>query len=187
MAEAPAADRPTVISLTIITPSLTLNIYVQPFQRSRRINLGFVPTSILPQPTGYGLHPIKAGYNKNMLKYKQTIGGLFQLVDGAWVFIGTGYSGNGAGLNAHAHENEANVGPVPCGLWSLGHPYKDDHRGENCFRLVAQTYFGTRNGFLIHGDNEKLDHSASDGCIILGPAIRLKLVEIKPMYLLVEA
>jgi hypothetical protein len=35
----------------------------------------------------------------------------------------------------------------------------------------GQNMFG-RDAFLIHGDNSKHDNSASEGCIILGPAIR---------------
>jgi hypothetical protein len=29
-----------------------------------------------------------------------------------------------------------------------------------------------RNGFLIHGDNTRADHSASDGCIVLNRTAR---------------
>ncbi len=35
----------------------------------------------------------------------------------------------------------------------------------------GQNMFG-RDAFLIHGDNSKHDNSVSEGCIILGPAIR---------------
>lgn len=122
-----------------------------------------------------------------MLKYKQSTGSLFQFVDGAWVIIGSGYSGHGEGLNSHAHETIAMVGPIPCGLWSVSRPYDDPHRGNPAFRLVPLTYFGPRNGFLIHADNSKKDNSASEGCIILSPETRQKIVDAKVMYLLVEA
>ena len=122
-----------------------------------------------------------------MLKYIQSTGQLFQLVDGKWTLIGVGYAGNGDGLNNHAKEDVVNHGPIPCGLWGVSFPFKDDHRGDNCFRLTPITYLGGRKGFLIHADNSMNNNSASEGCIIMGPSIRLKLVELKPQYLLVEA
>lgn len=36
-----------------------------------------------------------------------------------------------------------------------------------------------RSGFLIHGDNSKGDHSASEGCIILGPKVREEIAKCK--------
>jgi lipoprotein-anchoring transpeptidase ErfK/SrfK len=31
---------------------------------------------------------------------------------------------------------------------------------------------GRDGGFMVHGDNEHLNHTASDGCIILSHALR---------------
>jgi hypothetical protein len=88
--------------------------------------------------------------------------------------VGTGYSGHGAGRNNPAEENVKNVGPIPKGEYTIGPAYTDPVRGPIVMRLTpsgGQNMFG-RDGFLIHGDNSKMDGSASDGCIILGPTIR---------------
>ncbi len=42
-----------------------------------------------------------------------------------------------------------------------------------------------RSAFLIHGDNAKKDKSASEGCIILGPALRQQIAESKIKRLVV--
>lgn len=122
-----------------------------------------------------------------MLKYLQSTGQLFHLEDGKWVLIGVGYSGHGEGLNCHAQENTPNVGPVPCGLWGVGDPFKHPTKGELVFRLTALTYVGPRNGFLLHGDNAAMNHTASDGCTVFSHDIRQKIADLKPKYLLVEA
>lgn len=122
-----------------------------------------------------------------MFKYKQTTGELSQLVDGAWVSLGHGYSGNGVGLNTHSDEAVPNVGPCPSALWAISYPYDHPSKGPLCFRLTPLTYRGTRNAFMIHGDNAQLNHTASDGCIILAHDLRQKLADTKAQYLLVEA
>lgn len=147
-----------------------------------------MPTSILAQPRGYGLHPINASYNKNMLKYTQKTGRLYRFVGGSWNEIGVGYSGNGAGLNNHSLEDTPNVGPCPVGLWSLGFPFQHATKGPNCFRLTPLTYRGPRFGFMMHGDNKTPEpNDASDGCIVMGPTIRQSIADPKEDYLLVEA
>lgn len=90
-------------------------------------------------------------------------------------FIGTGYSGSGPYRNDPASVAIHNLGPIPAGDWRLSPSYDDPHRGKNCFRLSPDpgtNVFG-RSGFLIHGDN--ITHTASEGCIILGPSIRQEI------------
>jgi hypothetical protein len=87
---------------------------------------------------------------------------------------GVGYSGNGLGLDNPGMQDIADVGPIPQGLWSIGKPFTDPEKGPIVMALTADpatTLFG-RSGFLIHGDNEKMDHTASKGCIILSHDIR---------------
>lgn len=128
-----------------------------------------------------------------MLRYSQKTGTLFQYVvgEGGWTWekIGAGYSGHGEGLNNPSKESVPDVGPIPCGIWSLSFPFEDPHKGPVCFRLTPLTYRGPRTGFLIHGDNPKGDHSASEGCIILDHVTREKIAASKPKeeYLIVEA
>ncbi len=35
-----------------------------------------------------------------------------------------------------------------------------------------------RGGFLIHGDNAAANFTASDGCIVAGPAIRQQIADL---------
>lgn len=93
------------------------------------------------------------------------------------VIVGTGYSGFGDGVNNPEMEADADVGPIPRGSWKIV-AWHDDYedKGPCVAQLspVDQDAYG-RSGFLIHGDNEAMDRTASHGCIILGPAIREKL------------
>jgi hypothetical protein len=89
--------------------------------------------------------------------------------------LGDGYSGNGAGLNNPAMENDPDVGPIPRGSWTIN-PFFDDPDGKG--PVVAHLTpadstetFG-RAGFMIHGDNSALNHSASEGCIVAPRFIR---------------
>lgn len=88
-------------------------------------------------------------------------------------FAGRGYSGHGAGLNSHAMEAVHGVGPIPVGHWKIGAAYNDPHLGPCVMHLdpVGHDAHG-RSLFRIHGDNAEANHTASDGCIILGPALR---------------
>lgn len=107
--------------------------------------------------------------------YAQSTGEMLQ--DGA--VIGTGYSGNGAGLNNPDAQDQHDVGPVPQGSYTIGPAVSPpDHLGPLALPLIpdpGNTMFG-RNAFFIHGDNAAQNHTASDGCIILSPAIRQRVV-----------
>ena len=80
----------------------------------------------------------------------------------------------GVGLNNPALQDVANVGPLPQGSYRIGAPYTDPTRGPLVMHLVpaaANLMFG-RAGFLIHGDNAQLNHTASEGCIVLARTFR---------------
>lgn len=104
-----------------------------------------------------------------MWTYRQKTGALAH--DGR--AIGTGYSGHGAGLDKPAMEDVHSVGPLPRGRWRIG-PWHDHPRLGPC--VAALTPVGHdahgRSAFFIHGDNRAANHTASDGCIVLAPAIR---------------
>ena len=107
--------------------------------------------------------------------YKQASGEIDR--DGA--VVGTGYSGHGAGLNNPAMQQDQNVGPIPQGTYTIGPPHDPpDHLGPMALPLthVSGDIFG-RSAFFIHGDNAAGNHSASDGCIILGPTIRRQIID----------
>lgn len=106
--------------------------------------------------------------------YVQATGRL--LHDGA--LAGICYSGHGLGLDNPAMEAVHGVGPIPAGEWIIGPP-KDppDHLGPVAMPLTpapGNTAHG-RSAFFMHGDNAEANHTASDGCIVAGPAIRRRV------------
>jgi hypothetical protein len=103
--------------------------------------------------------------------YSQTSGAL---TDPNGNELGRGYSGNGPAMNSPAAQNVLGHGPCPQGLYAIGQFYTDPTKGPIVAHLMpdaANTMFG-RSGFMIHGDNPQMDHTASDGCIILAHDLR---------------
>lgn len=103
--------------------------------------------------------------------YKQSTGEMMA-PDGN--LIGTGYSGKGIGCNNAEMQDVPNVGPIPAGTYTIGEAYHDPEKGPCVMRLIpdpSNEMFG-RDGFLCHGDNPAANHTASEGCIIQGPAAR---------------
>jgi hypothetical protein len=106
------------------------------------------------------------------------------------LLIGTGYSGNTWGINNHAAQFQIGVGPIPVGLYTIGAPHTPvDHLGPDALPLWPDPMndMEGRSGFFIHGDNQHANHSASNGCIILGPAIRARLRDSPDKHLRVVA
>jgi hypothetical protein len=108
-----------------------------------------------------------------MWVYAQSTGRLSRNGD----FEGSGYSGHGQGLNAPDMEAEHGVGPIPRGRWKITE--WDTQHGAlgpvvGILEPVGHTAHG-RTLFRIHGDNAEQDHTASDGCIILGRVLREKM------------
>jgi hypothetical protein len=103
--------------------------------------------------------------------------------------IGTGYSGNGMGLNNPTQQNDPDVGPIPQGTYTIGAAFTDPEKGPIVMHLVpapGNQMFG-RDGFLIHGDNQAMNHTASHGCIILGHPIRGDISQSGDRTLIVTA
>jgi hypothetical protein len=126
-----------------------------------------------------------------MWQYEQSTGRLTK--DG--VYIDTGYSGHGVGLNNPEDEALRNIGPIPCGKYTIGAPRVPvDHlgpfampltgmsqmqvdpgeAGKAVFASLAMQMFG-RSGFLIHGDSPLMNHTASDGCLIFQRSTRVMI------------
>jgi hypothetical protein len=104
-------------------------------------------------------------------RYSQSTGSL--LHNGA--LLGTGYSGHGAGLNNPSMQNVHATGPLPQGLYIIRPPSTlDPHLGP--LAMPLEPYNGNtmflRGDFFIHGDNAAMNHTASDGCIIMAHEIR---------------
>jgi hypothetical protein len=102
--------------------------------------------------------------------YEQTTGRFSR--DGE--LIGIGYSGHAEGLNNPAEEQVVGVGPIPAGDWTIGPAHSDGKLGPVVMNLDPAAPFDAygRSLFRIHGDNDLLNHSGSDGCIVLGPTYR---------------
>jgi hypothetical protein len=117
--------------------------------------------------------------------YKITSGALLNQNN---IQVGLGYSGHGMGLNNPAMTNAPDVGPLPVGTYTIGRPMEDDHVGIFALPLTpdpSNQMFG-RSAFFIHGDNPALNHTASDGCIILARAIRNDIANTADDTLIVE-
>lgn len=88
--------------------------------------------------------------------------------------VGHGYSGHSEGLNNPSMCNVRDVGPLPQGTYTIGQAHDSEHVGKFALPLApdsANVMFG-RSAFYIHGDNPQLNHTASDGCIILVRPLR---------------
>ena len=90
------------------------------------------------------------------------------------ITVGQGYSGHGAGRNNPAMQGVRDVGPIPRGRYTIGPPFDTapSEHGPHVMRLMPVPGTDTlgRDGFLMHGDNEK--HDASEGCIIMPRGVR---------------
>lgn len=77
------------------------------------------------------------------------------------------YAGRGKGVNNPDLQAVPNVGPLPCGVYTIGPPRDDVTMGPFIMPLlqVSGATFG-RGGFYIHGDTYTMDHTASHGCIV---------------------
>lgn len=81
-----------------------------------------------------------------------------------------GYAGHAEGKNNPAAQEVHNVGPLPCGGYTLCAPVDTDKHGPYVLWLTPDTanqMFG-RVSFGVHGEKLALPPgSASEGCIIL--------------------
>ena len=83
------------------------------------------------------------------------------------------YSGHGQGLNNVAMQAVAETGPIPVGMYKMQPARYSSRLGPLTIDLepVGHNAFG-RTAFRMHGDNQAHNQSASEGCIIAGPATR---------------
>jgi hypothetical protein len=110
-----------------------------------------------------------------MWTYSQSTGDLY--LDGS--FEGKGYSGHGNGVNNPDLEPAPCVGPIPRGLWNIGPAGVHPPLGPISMPLTPEAGTNTfgRSGFFIHGDNSLLNDTGSEGCIVMGRAIRQAIVD----------
>lgn len=101
--------------------------------------------------------------------------------------VGRGYSG------APGYVNNANAvavkgkGPIPPGEWFFSRaPWSS--KGPQVLSLMKGTETETygRTAFMIHGDNKRMNRSASNGCIILPRSVRDRMASDSPGRLVVR-
>jgi hypothetical protein len=117
--------------------------------------------------------------------YSQSSGNVTKFVDGVGTPVGTGYSGDQTYYNNPDAQSIKNEGPIPQGQYDIGKV--DNHKGPNTIDLSpadTNTMY-SRDNFLIHGDNSGANHTASQGCIILGPSVRQEIINSKITTLIV--
>lgn len=106
-------------------------------------------------------------------RYVQSTGKFY--ADG--ILWGIGYAGHGSGKNNPDAQNIPNVGPLPCGTYTIGAVSDSPKTGPLTIILCPSTdnrMFG-RSAFRIHGDNKA--HDASEGCIILPREVRERIAQ----------
>jgi len=122
---------------------------------------------------------MREGFETVNFVYAQTTGELyFGDATKGLTSLGICYSGHGAGVNNPLYQDVHEFGPIPQGWYTISR-FFDDHGGKGPIvaRLApdaGNNMFG-RSGFMIHGDNAKGDHSASEGCIIAAHNLRLEI------------
>ena len=92
---------------------------------------------------------------------------------------GIGYAGgncgkNPEGVNNCEMETASCVGPLPVGMYTFGVPQDNPKLGPFAIPLQpdqSNVMYG-RGGFFCHGDTSAMNHSASEGCIIMARSIR---------------
>jgi hypothetical protein len=102
-----------------------------------------------------------------------------RLLDAKRRLISIGYSGHAEGKNNPALQSHANLGPIPCGTYTITAPFDSPDHGPYCLRLAADAsnQMFARAGFLMHGDSVVHPGMASLGCIIQLHAIRMRVWE----------
>lgn len=98
---------------------------------------------------------------------------------------GQGYSGNGVACNRPEFEHQRFVGPIPRGMYRIGHALTTS-KGKCTMALspVGHNARG-RTNFLIHGDSRDCPGSASEGCIVLPLDIRKRIADSGDISLMV--
>lgn len=125
-----------------------------------------------------------------MIFFCQTSGGIW-LAGALLCEFPLSYSGHGAGLGNPRLESLHGIGPIPAGRWRIAHWYDHPHLGPCVAELIPSydslhgglAWTFDRSAFRIHGDNPHLNHTASDGCIIVPHSPREQLRASGDSYL----
>ena len=89
------------------------------------------------------------------------------------------YSGGDAGkfpdgVNNPEYQSIHNKGPLPQGFYTIDEPIDHTRLGPFAMALIpdAENEMFGRGGFYVHGDNQQMNRSGSDGCIVTGADTR---------------
>jgi hypothetical protein len=106
--------------------------------------------------------------------YSQSTGVLTS-ADGT--FLATGYSGNGQWRDNPKAQDVRMHGPLPQGGYTIQPPTLHPKLGVVAMELVpdAENEMFGRSAFFMHGDTAAMNHTASDGCIILPYIVRSQI------------
>ncbi|QCT21935.1 DUF2778 domain-containing protein [Jejubacter calystegiae] len=107
-------------------------------------------------------------------KYSQSTGELWH--NGK--LIGKGYSGSLTNQNNPDRQHVRGMGPIPRGTWRIGGYTNSKGPMTITLTQVSGEGFG-RSLFRIHGEKRPpaVPGFASEGCIIMGPNIRRKIIQ----------
>lgn len=92
--------------------------------------------------------------------------------------MGKGYSGSMTNKNNPDRQQVRGMGPIPRGKWRIGgHTNSKGPMTIILNQTSGETY--GRSLFRIHGEKRPpaVPGFASEGCIILGPVIRAKIIQ----------
>lgn len=92
--------------------------------------------------------------------------------------IGRGYSGTLANKNNPDRQHVKGMGPIPRGTWRIGGHSRSKGPMTITLTQISGEAFG-RSLFRIHGERKPpaVPGFASEGCIIMGPVIRSKIIQ----------
>lgn len=115
--------------------------------------------------------------------WDQSAGKLYRQFDPEHTeFVSAGYSGKGRGKNNPSLQGVQGVGPIPRGDYNIAAVYNSNRVGPYALRLEPLDGGKPdtvdeldRGAFRVHGDSIKAPGTASNGCIILPRAIRVKI------------
>lgn len=95
-----------------------------------------------------------------------------------------GYAGRCDGKNNPDMCDVPDVGPLPPGRYTIGKPIDHPKLGPMSFPLEpAQTNeMFDRSAFYIHGDSIEHPGEASEGCIVLPPGARNRIIAASDLW-----
>lgn len=100
--------------------------------------------------------------------------------------VAIGYSGFGQAKNKPDMETEANLGPIPRGMYEMGKPCHSTRVGPDAIPLTpCQHKAHGRTNLFIHGDSKSAPGTISKGCLVANKYVRTRMIVEQYKLLLV--